>query len=101
MISCHYAGLVGTTGWVAPLGLIAGSCLTIGSIFHFINGHTLPATNFGVYGSLWMSVGLYMLLAPDADFDDAMTFIRCDLMCDLLIFKCVTDFECVTSKALD
>lgn len=79
MVSAYYAGFVANLKWVAPLGMLAGITLLVGSIFHFYNRHTLPATNFGVYGAFWLSVATYMMVAPNADFDSIMTCIRIPL----------------------
>ena len=50
----------------------------LGSIYEFFIGATLPATTYGIYGSLWVSTGIYVLttLHTEHEIHDALAHIR-------------------------
>jgi succinate-acetate transporter protein len=74
MVSAHYAGLVSTTAWICPLGLMCGIALLVSSVR---NTHHIPANNFGVFGAFWIAIGIYSMFNPIDD--DIITFLRIPL----------------------
>ncbi len=80
MVSAHYAGLIHDTTYVCPIALFAGTLL-LGSSLRLRD--TLLATNFGVFGAFWLSVGLFLLFGDATqtqDADAAITYLRVALL---------------------
>jgi len=78
MVSMHYAKIITSIGWIAPLGLMAGLSLLLGSIYHFISNNTIPATTFGIYGTFWLSVAILVFtnLVSLDKLDGTITYMR-------------------------
>lgn len=78
MVSLYYSNILPNLDFIAPLSFIAGLTLLMSSTQHFNKQHTFPATTFGIYGSFWLSISIY-IFAGLGDFTNVMKFIRIPL----------------------
>jgi len=83
IVSGNAAGFLqfaNTADFVAPMGMFAGICLLSGAAVMFSMAHTLPATNFGVYGAFWLSTSVNLIFNPSWNIGQAMGLLRIPIL---------------------